>query len=274
MKELVVDKREKIECKKKLQEYLLHAPVCHVLQRIIEYRKIKEHKEKLIDPILDIGCGDGIFASMLFDDSIFMGIDLSMSEIALARRKKIYKNLLVGSVEKLPFSSESFKTVSSNCVIEHIPNLENALKEIYRVLKKDGYFIFTVPSKLREVYSPFPWMRQVGINFFPNLMNKLLRLLWQEYHFYSPGVWKEKLEQTGFEVVICEYFFPKEAYATYGRFLFFSAISLITKKIFNRWILFSSWRNLFIPFIAKYLEKYYLLEGKDGTELLLISYKK
>lgn len=257
-----------------LKEYLLHAPVSHALQRAIECRKLKEEKEKFIEPILDIGCGDGVFASMLFDEPIFLGLDLTLKELILAKKRRIYKYLTLANAEKLPFSSCAFNTVLSNCAIEHIVNLESVIAEIYRVLKKGGYFIFTVPSEMREIYSPLPWIKEKGINFFPNLINKLLRALWHEHHIYPPSKWRERLKEVGFEVVTSRYFFPKESYAAYGRFLFFSAISFLNKKLFNRWILFSRCRKLFIPYLAKHLEKYYLLEdGEKGTLLLIIAYK-
>ncbi|MDK2921211.1 MAG: hypothetical protein PWR24_768 [Desulfonauticus sp.] len=43
------------------------------------------------------------------------------------------------------FDSEQFDCVITQDVMEHLPNPELALKEIYRTLKKGGYYIFTVP---------------------------------------------------------------------------------------------------------------------------------
>lgn len=43
------------------------------------------------------------------------------------------------------FNDESFNLVTSTEVFEHVPDDSKGFSEIYRVLKKDGYFIFTVP---------------------------------------------------------------------------------------------------------------------------------
>ncbi|MDJ0563908.1 MAG: class I SAM-dependent methyltransferase [Microcystis sp. M49629_WE12] len=43
------------------------------------------------------------------------------------------------------FNDESFNLVTSTEVLEHVPDDSKGFSEIYRVLKKDGYFIFTVP---------------------------------------------------------------------------------------------------------------------------------
>lgn len=48
-------------------------------------------------------------------------------------------------VQNLTFGNESFDLVTSTEVFEHVPDDLKGFKEIYRVLKMGGYFIFTVP---------------------------------------------------------------------------------------------------------------------------------
>ena len=50
----------------------------------------------------------------------------------------------------LPFEDESFDVILCNHVLEHIPNDEKALKELYRILKKGGWGIFQVPQDLNR----------------------------------------------------------------------------------------------------------------------------
>ena len=45
----------------------------------------------------------------------------------------------------MPFENNIFNTIFATEVFEHIHDLETALNEIYRVLKKDGIIFFTVP---------------------------------------------------------------------------------------------------------------------------------
>ena len=52
----------------------------------------------------------------------------------------------------LPFDDDSFDVILCNHVLEHIPDDQQAMKELYRVMKKGGWGIFQVPQDLnREV---------------------------------------------------------------------------------------------------------------------------
>lgn len=48
-------------------------------------------------------------------------------------------------VQKLSFDNCLFDLVTSTEVFEHVPDYMTGFSEIFRVLKKDGYFVFTVP---------------------------------------------------------------------------------------------------------------------------------
>jgi len=64
--------------------------------------------------------------------------------------KKVYvphvsKDLHNEDLTNLSFANAEFDLVISCDVLEHIPDYPKALEEIFRVLKKGGYFIFSVP---------------------------------------------------------------------------------------------------------------------------------
>lgn len=54
----------------------------------------------------------------------------------------------------LPFNNNFFNVVTSLALIEHInpQNRENLFCDIYRILKKDGIFILTTPSKWTDKF--------------------------------------------------------------------------------------------------------------------------
>ncbi len=90
--------------------------------------------------VLDIGCckpcktmSDGSFIKILGRGT---GLDIKDCEDKSFDFKK-------GSVENIPFPDETFDAIVATEIFEHISNLKNAKKEIYRVLKKDGVFVFS-----------------------------------------------------------------------------------------------------------------------------------
>jgi SAM-dependent methyltransferase len=50
----------------------------------------------------------------------------------------------------LPFEDESFDVILCNHVLEHIPDDQKAMSELFRVMKKGGWGIFQIPQDLRR----------------------------------------------------------------------------------------------------------------------------
>ncbi len=95
--------------------------------------------------VLDLGCGPGIYAKILKRrGAIVHGIDISSKEIEIARRHAKGVDFRVGSVYKLPYKQHSFDFVVAALVIEHFGDTDKAFKEIRRMLKKDGVFVFSI----------------------------------------------------------------------------------------------------------------------------------
>jgi ubiquinone/menaquinone biosynthesis C-methylase UbiE len=101
---------------------------------------------------LDIGCGHQLFGSWMTHEERklaslaqqFIGIDLD--EKSIAKHQTLHMRV-VGSLEKLPFTSEIFDVVTANMVIEHILQPATVLAEVFRVLRNGGTFIFHTPNR-------------------------------------------------------------------------------------------------------------------------------
>ena len=94
--------------------------------------------------ILDVGSGPGLLVKEIaqrFKGSEVMGIDNSQVAVRLARKNsKKQKNIrfIAAEAEKLPFKDQSFDIIVSKDSLHHFANVKKCLKEMMRVLKKQG----------------------------------------------------------------------------------------------------------------------------------------
>lgn len=226
--------------------YLKHAPVPLALERTFECEILS--KQEFIHPILDIGCGEGLFAYMLFDERIDVGIDPDERELLKAKDYDMYNELLKCFGDKIPKSPGSFKTILSNSVLEHIPGIESVLIEAHRLLADDGCFYITVPTNLFDHYSVVNQiLTGIGLNETAVKYRKIFNGFWKHYHYYDIQGWQKLFEKSGFEIVQSQQYCRKGV-ALLNDFLApFCIVSFISKKLFNKWYLFKALRGMISP---------------------------
>lgn len=96
--------------------------------------------------LLDVGCGIGKLRLACPVEKIeFTGIDVRATSLEIARRNG-YARLVQGNlVGALPFADASFDALVCSHVLEHLPNPENQVREIFRVLRPGGLFLMATP---------------------------------------------------------------------------------------------------------------------------------
>jgi SAM-dependent methyltransferase len=89
--------------------------------------------------VLDVGCGIGqtLVASELERATVRCGIDVDPIAIEFGRRNFPRLDLRVAALEKLPFDEASFDLVIARVSLPYT-DMPVALREIHRVLRKDG----------------------------------------------------------------------------------------------------------------------------------------
>lgn len=98
--------------------------------------------------ILDIGCHDGTFLSLVKNrNNNFYGIEASDWGARQARKKGIdVRQYFFDDQTKMPYEGEFFDVVVAGDIIEHIFNTDFFLDEISRVLKPDGKLLISTPN--------------------------------------------------------------------------------------------------------------------------------
>jgi ubiquinone/menaquinone biosynthesis C-methylase UbiE len=93
--------------------------------------------------LLEIGCGMGTdLLQFARGGARCTGVDLTPRSIEITQHRfRLYGekgSFMIADGEQLPFESDSFDVVYSNGVLHHTPDTAGAIREIYRVLRKDG----------------------------------------------------------------------------------------------------------------------------------------
>lgn len=101
--------------------------------------------------VLMLGCGTGEETKLLkeYNAIDMVGIDLSETSIDIAKETYPEYKFIVGDMHNLPFEDESFDFVYSSLAIHYSSNPKEVYSEIYRVLKKDGFLLFSIGHPLR-----------------------------------------------------------------------------------------------------------------------------
>lgn len=201
-------------------------------------------REALPHPVLDVGCGDGHFAASCLDTVVDAGIDPNPASAAEAARTGAYRLVTVGSAARLPFPDGHFASVMSNCVLEHIPPLDESLAEISRVLRPGGKLVITVPSErfARSLFWPQA-LRQVGLEDAAEAYGTWFNGISYHYHTYSQEEWTRHLNRAGFQVDRWTSYLRPNAMAFFDLSHYYGAPTLVSKRLTGRWILWPEKRN-------------------------------
>ena len=100
--------------------------------------------------VLDLGSGTGAaYEQLLNFETTAIDPDIKMLEL------NAFDNKVLGSAENLPFEDNSFDNVFCSFVWRNVSNTNNAMNEVYRVLRPGGKFILldmTRPKNLSLIH--------------------------------------------------------------------------------------------------------------------------
>lgn len=217
-----------------IKKYLENRPMFMAIIRSQEAMLFQKYNKLIRKKILDFGCGEGFFAELVFGkDKIDVGLDIfSNNRIQEAIEKKIYKTVKLYDGVTIPYPDNYFNTIVSNCVLEHIPDIKSSLKEIYRVLKPRGFFITSVMTD--------QWENNLfGTKLFGDNYKKYMRKTQEHHNLFSNNQWQKFLKDAGFKIQSVDGYLHKKSSFWLDLFHYLSIGSLVSYKLFSKWILFS-----------------------------------
>lgn len=166
-------------------------------------RLLKNQARKQFAPgahFLDIACGTGEVITRLateFSDVKFTGADFTAAMLQKAKEKTAgLKNVYwqEANVAELPFEKNKFDVILCSDAFHHFFNPEQALSEVFRVLKTGGLFLLVDPA-----------FNNLVLHLFGNM---ILKKFENAEHYYSQGELGKLLAAKGFTVdMISKHYF-------------------------------------------------------------------
>jgi 2-polyprenyl-3-methyl-5-hydroxy-6-metoxy-1,4-benzoquinol methylase len=151
----------KLEFEKQTVKKFYNSPILGFVSRMRVNRILGELGDVNGKTILDAGCGAG-YVSILIAERGAKVLSFDIYKPAVEEFKKKVRdreNLkirsFVGCIDNIPLKSESVDSVVCTEVLEYVPDIHAALKELNRVIRKGGKMIVTFPNEsLRKLIYP------------------------------------------------------------------------------------------------------------------------
>lgn len=212
----------------------------------------------LAEPVLDVGCGDGHFASVAFPSPLTAGIDPDSHVLSEARARDAYHLLARSMGDALPFPDDHFATIVSNSVLEHISDVDSVLDEIARVLNPGGRFIFCVPSDRFAELLYFPQLfRRLRLGGLARAYERYFNRISRHHHCDGADLWEERLERVGLRLDSSFYYFSEKAHHALDVGHYLGAPNLVAKKLTGRWVVFPTRKNPVLALSERWLRPLY-----------------
>ncbi|MBC8506763.1 MAG: class I SAM-dependent methyltransferase [Anaerolineales bacterium] len=253
--------------------HLRDLPYFRALLRAVEARFYEEID--LPSPTLDLGCGDGHFASIALERQLEVGIDPWRGPLREAESRGTYQGLAQSDGAAIPFADGHFASVVSNSVLEHIPHLDEVLEETARVLKPGSPFIFCVPNhNFLPNLSVGRMLDRVGFDRLGDAYRTFFNRISRHHHCDPPEVWEDRLERAGFEIECWWHYFSHSALRTLEWGHYFGVPSWVSQVLTGKWILSSTKWNLALTrcLVQRYYDE--PIATENGTYTFYIARKR
>ena len=130
--------------------------------------------------VLDAGCGTGNLTQHIVKKNKVTGLDFSLGMLGVAKKKLLHEkqaSFIEGNVQELQFKDEIFDAVSSANVLFNLDKPEQALREMFRVLKPGGTLV--ISSQARDAFSKNPRDRVLADAMAAGIAREKVEAIWK-----------------------------------------------------------------------------------------------
>ena len=122
----------------------------NIIKRLLFGWRFNILKHHVKGNTLDIGVGDGYIIPHIrgrFDN--YIGMDIAQKRLERATKMFGTKDMTfkVGDATNIPYINEQFDIVIATDVLDHIKKADTAINETYRVLKRKGNLLVSLPTE-------------------------------------------------------------------------------------------------------------------------------
>ena len=187
-------------------KYFMNVYPCCVYSPFIKGYELELFKKcKMGEPILEVAIGDGYFSSLLFaskNKKLTFGADMIYGTLKSAAKYNHCENFLIMDAVQIPLPDNSIETVIMNNLMHHMPDRNAVLKEVFRVLKTGGRFIFTENTM---GWSLFSWeqllLRRLRLNALADYALKLSLKLFAQRLLKDENFYEKKSNEMKFKII-------------------------------------------------------------------------
>lgn len=118
--------------------------------------------------LFDEAVGDGLYPILSHRGGSFIGIDLSKASVTRAIATHALLKGLAADARRLPLKSEAFDFILSNSTLDHFhrcSEIDDALAEFHRVLRKGGELVITMDNSRNPIVSLRGRLQKALLNF-------------------------------------------------------------------------------------------------------------
>lgn len=178
-------------------------PYCPPMSMWRAWEYAAYQRYQLAEPVLDVGCGDGQYFRLIWPTlKEVVGVDIDPGVADSAKRSGVYTDVQVMPAHQLSLPAGSFGSAFANCSLEHMDNLSDVLKGIFRCLRPGGQLLLSVVTDKFLEWSALPLL--IGKMGESQKAQSLLNEYKDYHHLVNPlppNVWLMHLRQAGFEVI-------------------------------------------------------------------------